>query len=38
MERVCWPGNILVTCKISDLKVGSLFILAYEHDGNAQLW
>lgn len=35
MQRACWRGNTLVTCKTSVLELGSLFILAYEHDGKS---
>lgn len=35
MERVCWQGNTSVTCEMSVLEVGSLFSLAYVHDGKS---
>lgn len=35
MQRAYWQGDILVTCKMNILEVGSLFILAYECDSKS---
>lgn len=35
VERACWQGNILETCKMSVIEVGSVFILAYGYDGKS---